>query len=47
MTKIEKRSEKMAREINFIVVQYMSWTAQLVRALAQKAKGPGSSPGPG
>ena len=39
--------EKMARKINSIVVRYMSWIAQLVRALARKAKGPGSSPGPG
>ena len=41
------RSEKMAQEINSIVIQYMSWIAQLVRALARKAKGPGSSPDPG
>ena len=41
------RSEKMAQEDNSIVDRYMSWIAQLVRALAQKAKGPGSSPGPG
>ena len=26
---------------------YLSWTAQLVRALAWKANGLGSSPGPG
>ena len=37
------RSEKMASEINSIVVRYMSWIAQMVRALAQKAKGLGSS----
>ena len=32
------RYEKMER--------YMSWRAQLVRALARKTEGPGSSPGP-
>ena len=37
----------IAREINSIVVRYMSWIAQLVIALARKAKDPGSSPGPG
>ena len=31
----------------FIVDRYMSWIAQLVRALAWKVKGLGSSPGPG
>ena len=41
------RSEKMAQEINPIVDWYMFWIAELVRALAQKAKGLGSSPGPG
>ena len=41
------RTQKVAQEINSIVDRYMSWIAQLVRALAQKAKGPGSSPGPG
>ena len=40
------RSEKMAQEINYIVDRYMSWIAQLIRALALKTKGPGSSPGP-
>ena len=30
------RTEKMAEAINSVVVQYMSWIAQLVRALAQK-----------
>ena len=30
-----------------IVDWYLSWIAQLVRALAQKAKGPDSSSGPG
>ena len=39
--------KKLAQEINSIVVRYMSWIAQLVRALAWKAKGPGSNPGPG
>ena len=34
-------------EINSIVDLYVSWIAQLVRALARKGKGPGSSPGPG
>ena len=37
----------MAREIISIMDRYMAWIAQLVRALARKAKGPGSSPGPG
>ena len=32
--------------INSIVDPYLSWIAQLVRALVYKAKGPGSSPGP-
>ena len=41
------RSEKMAQEINSIVDWYMSWIAQLVRALARKAKCLGSRPGPG
>ena len=41
------RSEKMAQEINSILNRYISWIAQLVRALALKAKGPGSSSGPG
>ena len=41
------RLVKMAQEINYIVVRYMSWIAQLDRALAWKAKGLGSSPGPG
>ena len=41
------RSEKMAQEVNSIVDRYMSWIAQLVRALARKAEGLGSSPGPG
>ena len=41
------RSEKMAQEVDSIVDRYMSWIAQLVRALAREAKGPGSSPGPG
>ena len=41
------RTEKMTQEINSIVARYTSWIAQLVRALAQKAKGAGSSPGPG
>ena len=41
------RSEMMAQEINTIVLRYMSWISQLVLALARKAKGPGSSPGPG
>ena len=41
------RSEKMAQEIKSLVDRYMSWIAQLVRALARKAKGPGSNPGPG
>ena len=40
------RSEKMAQGINSIVDRCMSWIAQLVRALARKAKGPGSGPGP-
>ena len=44
---VSLRSEKMAREINSIVVRYMSWRAQLVRVLVRKAKGPGSSPGTG
>ena len=33
----------MAQEINSIVVPYMSWIAQLVRALVRKAKGPGQN----
>ena len=37
------RTEKMAQEINSIVVRYMSWIAQLVRTIALKAKGLGSS----
>ena len=41
------RTEKMAQEINSIVARYMSWIGQLVRALARKAKAPGSNPGPG
>ena len=41
------RTEKMAQEINSIVDRYMSWIAQLVRALAREGKGPGSSPSPG
>ena len=41
------RTEQMAREINSIVDPYFSLIAQLVRALARKAKGPGSSLGPG
>ena len=32
---------------NLVFRRYLSWIAQLVRALARKAKGPGSSPGPG
>ena len=35
------RTEKKAQEINSIMDRYMTWIAQLVRALAQKAKGPG------
>ena len=41
------RSEKMAQEIKSIVDWYLPSIAQLVRELARKAKGPGSSPGPG
>ena len=37
----------MAQEINSVLDQYMSWIAQLVRPLACKAKGPGSSASPG
>ena len=33
-------------DINSIMDPYLSWIAQLVRALARKANGPGSSPGP-
>ena len=33
-------------KINSIVDWYLSWMAQVVRALSRKAKGPGSSPGP-
>ena len=40
-----QRSEKIVQET--IMDWYMSWIAQLVRALARKAKGSGSSPGPG
>ena len=40
------RSERMAQEINFIEDRYLSWMAQLIRALVRKAKGPSSSPGP-
>ena len=35
-----------SKEINSIVDPYLSWIAQFVRALARKAKGPGSSLGP-
>ena len=42
-----KDQEKMTQEINSIVDRYMSWIAQLARALARKAKGPGSNPVPG
>ena len=41
------RTEKMAQEINSIVARYLSWIAQLVRALVWKAKGPCSSTSPG
>ena len=37
----------MAQEIYSIVDRYMFRIAQFVKALARKAKGPGSSPGPG
>ena len=40
------RSEMMAQEINSIADWYLSWIVQLVRALACKAKGPGSNPSP-
>ena len=41
------RTEKMAQEINSIVDPYLCLLSQLVRALARKAKVPGSSPDPG
>ena len=41
------RPERMAQEMNYIVNRYLSSIAQLVRALARKANGPGSNPGPG
>ena len=46
-TVIQCSLEAMAQDINSTEDQYMSWIAQLVRALARRAKGPGSSPGPG
>ena len=41
------RIERMAQEINSVMDRYLYWIAQLVRALARKAKGPDSSPGSG
>ena len=41
------RLERKTLDINSIMDWYLSWIAQLARALARKAKGPGSSPGPG
>ena len=35
------------KEINSIMDLYLSWIAQLVRALVHKAKGLGSTSGPG
>ena len=39
--------ERKTLEIDSIVDWYLFMIAQLVRALTRKAKGPGSSPGPG